>query len=224
MEKRIEELEESVKTLAKYMKNELKKVQVLSKQDHRVPIDDKVNLLSKELRELRKLVSQNVRYDLTSEDLDEAKDEVFAKKLTELRPLEKRIEKELDQEDTDKMALMKNISDVRYKVQDIESNIEKFDNIHQKQQSTQRNIEELVNRHLVKELSKFAADIDKKYPELATRFDLEKFQTQIRKKIEMIEVPDMSHIESKVVDLERKISRLVLMIEDIYNKLPAVVE
>ena len=73
-------------------------------------------------------------------------------------------------------------------------------------------------------MATFSRQLDHLYPTLASKTEFEKFATALERKISLIEVPDISHIEHKVEDLEGKVLRLLSIVEDIYNRLPAVVE
>ncbi len=224
MEKRITELEESVKVLAKYMKTELEKVEQLKHQDHRAPVEDKVAMMSAEVAEMRKLLEKQAQYAFKEHELTEAKEKSLEELLNDVEPLERRLEKEMDDEDVERVSIDKNISDVRQRIAELENNVRKLAELEVREENLSRNVEKISQRFLAAGLAEFSKDLDRMYPTLATKTEFEKFAAQLERKIDTIEVPDMSHIERKVNDLENKVLRLLNIVEDIYNRLPAVVE
>lgn len=220
MEKRIGELEESVKTLARYMKSELQRLENMKKIDRNLPVESKISMLAGEVEELKKMLERSAVYSLKENELHAAREDSLGDMLEELEPLEKKIEKELRDEDVERISMEKNISDIKQQLAGLEKRTRDLDEA----QYTEKNVEKMCNRFLSAGLAKFSSDLDRLYPALATRTDFERFSVQMQRKIDSIEVPDLSHIERKVKDLEDKVLRLINIVEDIYNRLPAVVE
>ena len=123
MEKRIEELEESVKVLARYMKSELEKLEALSKVDHRAPLDSKVAMLSKEVAEIRKMVEKTAQYSMKEDQLREVSEQNLEEMLEEVKPLGKKIESELEEETIERISFDKSVSDIKQRLAVLESNV-----------------------------------------------------------------------------------------------------
>lgn len=242
VEKRIDELEKSVKALAIHMKNELAKLERLreTKFEPEGSVSQRLRELEKEVlhqktltERLKNVVEEDIELGLTMDkihdrDIAESEksykaemkklDETEAKKIEEIG---RKYGEEFEEDEALMASNMKKLMEMRQKLDNMEAVMGKLE---QFQSEKEMEIEQAVSKYTTKELAEFAKVIDRKFPELATKDEFRRLEDDVTKKISMIETPDLSHIERKIDVLEIKIGQIAAMVKDIYNKLPAVVE
>lgn len=204
MEKRIEDLEESVRTLAQFIKNEVRRLEATKKMEEKMPkgltAEDRVREMerviddqTKTINEIRNILKGDVDLDIKSRSLEEMRSE---------------------EEDVERLAIEKKVLDLRHKISSLEANVKK-----------PAEIKTIVDRsYIVKEMEEFARKMDEKYPNLATRDEFETFKKEINNKIDLIETPNLEHIEKKIEDLEKTLSDITEVMRKLSRKIPAVVE
>jgi len=138
-----------------------------------------------------------------------------------LGELQEKVTNELEEDDILMASNLKKIMDMKNKLNEMEITMDKIEEF---QRERDRKIEDIVMSQTTKHLGEFAKMIDQKFPELVTKDEFRRLEDEVMRRIDIIEAPDLSHIEKKFDVLERQISQLVTMIRDVYNKLPAVVE
>jgi len=111
----------------------------------------------------------------------------------------------------------------------------KVEEISRNMNNLERDLEIKSTRVLTKELSNFANELEKRFPDLARRDEMNAWarnferKTMIRldemqNRIRTIETPDLYQIISRVDELEMRISDLMALIRDIARRMPLVVE
>lgn len=248
MEKRIENLEESVKTLARFVREEIEKLNTAGigafDPEGKTGIEKKIGKLEFEIGQQKEVINglwdllkKRMRMDVSLEkkeagvvkgleeevsEISEIMEEEMAKKDEELA------EKSARFEDVQTLSFRKDLQTMRSMVDQVKERTDdtehKIKELKEHLTNYHKNIKDVATSVLMHRLQDFASEIDKKYPELATRAEFQRLEDDLRTRIKIIEVPDLTHIEKRVAVLEKKIGDLAYMIQDVYEKVPAVVE
>jgi hypothetical protein len=210
--------EKQVSGLAELQADEKKKLDILSRKLEK-ELDELDTSEKKDLEQVRK--EEQKKINTVNRKLFSGIHKVEKGQGKKLVELQEKVTNELEEDDVLMASNLKKIMDMKNKLNEMEFTMDKIEEF---QRERDRKIEDIVMSQTTKHLGEFAKMIDQKFPELMTKEEFRKLEDEVMKRIDIIEAPDLSHIEKKVDVLERQVSQLVTMIRDVYNKLPAVVE
>ena len=126
------------------------------------------------------------------------------KKLEEIRKL-------LEDEGAFRVALEKRMSDLETKI----SNVEK---------AKPARFEADITPIIARRLEEFSHALDRKFPELMTRDEFERFSADVQSKLRYIEAPNIEPIEKRLEVVEKKLSDLNYSLRKMLDRMPVVVE
>lgn len=126
------------------------------------------------------------------------------KKLEEIRKL-------LEDEGAFRVALEKRMSDSETKM----SNVEK---------AKPARFEADITPIIARRLEEFSHALDRKFPELMTRDEFERFSADVNNKLRYIEAPNVEPIEKRLEVVEKNLSDLNYALRKMLDRMPVVVE
>ncbi|MFH0949265.1 MAG: hypothetical protein V1802_02150 [Candidatus Aenigmatarchaeota archaeon] len=232
-EKRMQEMEESIKILAKHLKEEISRIDAAKHTIHgHTNTETRIQKIENDIESLKSSLQLRTNKPTIQQLQMPEQYHAIEKDLTEYRASS---EKMIEEESVARISLEKTIAELEEKIEFLSkklSGVEKMESNEKLATNEMKkiygNIDKSIERHaskfLVQELDKFAKHMDAKYPKLATKDETYRTIEELNKKMRLIKAPDISSLEMKITAMEKKLSELSFALKSSYEKMPMVVE
>jgi septation ring formation regulator EzrA len=219
-EKRLGDVEESVKTIAQFVRNEVDNLKKINEelsvlQASTEKINTENHMLMKRFHEKINSI-ENMEQKMAEIGITKGTDESVG------GSFDKELQDTKDMVDGMKMtiaSLGKHIHDVEKELTEIkEKKTEHREKVNTKE------ISGMVSKLVVKNFEEFAKVMDRKIPHLMTRDEHVRHMEELSKKINSIQAPDLSGLARRIDMVEQKLEEISAFIQGVYNKMPVVVE
>ncbi|MBI2232336.1 MAG: hypothetical protein HYU56_00275 [Candidatus Aenigmarchaeota archaeon] len=208
--------DENLASLESKLANEMQRLEEDMK--HPAGVDDRtnemVNKLEKMHTELEKRLADNAKTELP----DMGKRIEFLE--GEMKNLQKS-EKRTEEEDVIISSIDKKMSDLEMFAKDTQANMGYIKSVEGK---LDKAIDAKATRIFTKQLEDLSRIMDKRYPSLVTRDDLQKSISEIKRQLEAVESPNIAALAEQVDYLEKKVEATYNMLKNISNRIPVIVE
>ena len=176
--------------------------------------NEMVNKLEKMHTELEKRLADNAKIELP----DMGKRIEFLE--GEMKNLQKS-EKQAEEEAVIISSIDKKMSDLEMFAKDTQANMGYIKSVEGK---LDKAIDAKATRIFTKQLEDLSRIMDKRYPSLVTRDDLQKSISEIKRQLEAVESPNIAVLAEHVDYLEKKVEATYNMLKNISNRIPVIVE
>ncbi len=215
----IKTISKFIEDFEKYVENDIKKTGALN---------SKIDLITKELSSLEEKLKTQKEIQAKKENSLSRELDTLRQDVDSLLKLKESFGQTIEEEDVERVSIEKEFQDMKHRQKEFEKKLDEFKKEIISQQKfvedANKNLKLTAMKYLGDELNRFANTLDKKLPDLATKRDFDIFVQNVNRKIDSIEKPDVSYLEIKINELERKIAQIYDMIKNISDRIPVVVE
>ncbi|MFH1631130.1 MAG: hypothetical protein ABIA21_02815, partial [Candidatus Aenigmatarchaeota archaeon] len=88
----------------------------------------------------------------------------------------------------------------------------------------ERELEIIIVREVGKHINDFAVSVDKRFPDVVTKEDFDKWADSVAMRVRDIETPDMTPLSQRLDVLENRVSEIANTFRLIAGRLPLVIE
>lgn len=231
------EIEDTRKEIEKNMKKVLQKVEEEAEEFRKTLNSKEIHAIRKDISEIRKEMETEKAEKLSMQkEVDDLQHTIASSNLKEeLESLRKRME----EESALKLSLQKEMDDFQQMVADMKKKYsalkgvehmdfeklqDEIESFREKVKHAEQDSHMKTMNLITQQLEEFSKSMDKRIPEIVTQSQLQEHLGHMRKKMKNIQSPDLTPLALRVEKLEHDVERVVRMMEEMYNRLPVVVE